>query len=175
MNKVDMIQNKVAESGIITLDIEKMMPSDKEVKVFDIAPFLFKGLILKEKDFRDALKEYDFEIYRDNYVAVYCSTDALIPMWAYMLIMTYLTGVCKKAFFGNQEEVKKQITKERIESLSVEEYNDARVVIKGCGSTSSVEDFYLLISQKLLPHVKSLMFGEPCSTVPIYKRKKQLT
>lgn len=170
-----MIQNKVAESGIITLDIEKMMPTNDEVIVFDIAPFLFKGLILKEKDFREALKVYNFEIYRDKYVAVYCSTDALIPMWAYMLIMTYLSGVCKKAYFGTLEDVKKQITKERIESLPNEEYTDARVVIKGCGSNSSVEEFYLHISQKLLPHVKSLMFGEPCSTVPIYKRKKLIT
>lgn len=167
-----MIQNKVAESGIITLDIEKLMPSPEEMAIFDLAPFLFKGLILREKDFREALKNHDFSTYAGKYVGITCTADALIPMWAYMLVMTYLQGVCKKAYHATVEDLNVLVTIDRINSLDTTSYTDARVVIKGCGNTKAEEAYYIHISQTLLPHVKSLMFGEPCSTVPIYKKKK---
>lgn len=170
-----MIQNKVAESGIITFDIEDLMPQVEDVKVFDIAPFLFKGLILREKEFRASLLSYDYSDFAGHFVAVMCSADALIPMWAYMLIMQHLQGIAIKVYFGTQGEAIKQITIERIQTIDTNLYNDARVVVKGCGQSEPYPDYYLHISQVLLPHVKTLMYGEPCSTVPIYKKKKSIS
>lgn len=167
-----MMENKVAASGLITLDPEQFMPAPSELAMFDLSPFLFKGLILKEKDFREALKNFDFSPYKDKIVGVYCSTDAIIPMWAYMLVATYLQE-SKKVYFGNESQVLEQATIHNIELLDLEPFRDGRVVIKGCGSRNAGAGIYLSLAERLLPVTRSLMFGEPCSTVPVYKRKKQ--
>jgi len=167
-----MITNKVADSGLITFDIETLIPNADDILSFDIAPFLFKGLILREKEFRQALAEYDFSPYAHKIVAVHCSADALIPMWSYMLIMTYLHAVEAEAYIGTVNEVIKSVTIKRIQNIDITPFIEGKVVIKGCGKSEPQADYYLHISQVLLPHVKSLMYGEPCSTVPIYKRKK---
>ena len=166
--------NKIAESGLITLDLETFMPEDEAVMEFDIKPFLFKELMLREKDFRTAMAEFDFTIFQDKYVGVHCSADAIMPMWAYMLVMTYLEGKAQQVFFGDKKSTIHQIAIHNIKHLDMATYIDARVIIKGCGDRSVSEGMYLNATQVLLPVVKTLMFGEACSTVPIFKKKKLL-
>ncbi len=163
------IVNKVAESGIITIDPASFL-AQGEIAVFDLKDFLFMGLILKEKDFREALKSLDWEIYRDKNVAVTCTADAIIPMWAYMLVASYLQPVAKEMVIGNEEELRKQIFLKYISRLNTDDLRDQRVVIKGCGDTPIGEYVYFEITRLLRPVVKSLMYGEPCSTVPVYKQ-----
>lgn len=164
------IVNKVAESGIITLDLVKFLPGD-DIAGFDLKPFLFREMILREKDYRSSLQNFDWEQYNGKSVAVYCSADAIIPVWAYMLATTYLQKAAGDIYFGTQEDLKKHITLKNIAAVPVEEYTDKRVVIKGCGDIFIPEYAYVEITKRLLPVVKSLMYGEPCSTVPLYKRR----
>src|ERR1700747_1771107 len=164
------INNKVAESGLTTLDLEAFYPKD-EVLVFDLKDYLFMGLILKEKDFREALKNLDLEKYNNKIVAVTCSADAVIPMWAYMLVAAYIQPVAKEMAFGTAEELKKQLLLKNISKLSIEDYTDKRIVIKGCGDLPIDEAAYLKATKLLRPVAKSIMYGEPCSTVPIFKKK----
>jgi hypothetical protein len=164
--------NKVAESGIITLDLEKYFP-EEQIVVFDIKDYLFMGLILKEKDFRQALKELDIQKYQHKIVAVTCTADAIIPMWAYMLIGSTLQPASKEIIFGNENEVRTKLLIRKILQINKEDFIDKRVVVKGCGETPIPEEAYLEITNLLRPVVKSIMFGEPCSTVPIYKKAKE--
>jgi hypothetical protein len=165
------IVNKVAESGIITLDLTPYLPGD-EVAVFDLKPFLFREMILREKDYRAALQTLDWAEYKDKQVALTCTTDAIIPVWAYMLAASYLEPVAASVFFGTKEELEKQLINTRIQNIDKKEYEDKRVVIKGCGDTPIPETAYVAVTAHLRPVVKSLMYGEPCSTVPIYKKPK---
>ena len=165
--------NKVAESGIITLDLETYYPKD-EVVLFDMKEYLFMGLILKEKDFRLALKELDRSVYQDKITAITCSADAVIPMWAYMLAASTLQPVTKEIIFGNEETAKKEILIKNINTINVNEFSDKRVVIKGCGELSIPEEAYIEITKLLRPGAKSIMYGEPCSTVPVFKKEKSL-
>lgn len=167
----DVLINKVAESGIITLNMEQFVPAPEQLSVFDIKPFLFREMILREKDFRLALAEHDWEQYRDKYVSVTCSADAIIPMWAYMLISTQLSPVAAGIFSGDLEQLKEQVLIGQIDAIDSAAYTDKRVVIKGCGDKALPGSAYIAISKKLRPVVKSLMYGEPCSTVPVYKKK----
>ena len=162
--------NKVSESALTTLDLEEFYPKE-EIVLFDIKDFLFMGLILKEKDFREALKNLNWETYRNKPVAVTCSADAVIPMWAYMLIATYLQPIAKEFIFGTEEELKKALLLKNISQLRIDDYIDKRVVIKGCGDLPIGEAAYLEATKLLRSVAKSIMYGEPCSTVPIYKRK----
>jgi hypothetical protein len=164
--------NKVAESGIITIDLEKYFPKE-DVVMFDIKDYLFMGLILKEKDFRQALKELDVEKYQNKIVAVTCSADAIVPMWAYMLISSTLQPTSKEIIFGNENEVKTKLLIRNILQINKEDFIDKRIVVKGCGETPIPEEAYLEVTNLLRPVVKSIMFGEPCSTVPIYKKAKE--
>lgn len=166
----DLIVNKVAESGLISMDLEIYYPKEA-VRVFDLKDHLFMGLILKEKDFRAALQEIDWSSYAGVNVAVTCSADAVIPMWAYMLVASYLQPVAKEVVFGNEKQTVETILLKNLERIHGEEYTDKRVVIKGCGDQPIPESAYLAITNKLRPFVKSIMYGEPCSTVPIYKKK----
>lgn len=166
-----LLVNKVAESGIITLNMENYFPNEDDIAVFDIKPFLFKEMILKEKDFRQALAEWDWNLLKDKHVAVTCSTEAIIPMWAYMLISSYLYPVALSIHYGDRQEVVRQLLLEAIDHINPDHYIDKRVVIKGCGDKALPEEAYLAVTHKLRPVVKSLMYGEPCSTVPIYKKK----
>jgi hypothetical protein len=163
------IENKVANSGLITLNPEELI-LDFPFKTIDIKEQLYMGLMLKEKDFRDYIKTNDWLIYKDCYVNIICSSDAIVPTWAYMLIATKLQAVVKYAMVGTREELEHQLYINAIEQLETDEYLDKRIVIKGCGDKFIPNNVYLKLTDKLLPIVKSLMFGEPCSTVPVYKK-----
>lgn len=163
--------NRVAASGLITLDLAQYLPKEK-ILVFDLKDHLVQGQILMEKPFRAALKELDWTVYTNAPVAVTCSADAIIPKWAYMLVATYLQQQNSRVYYGTVTEVENTLLLTVIEQLDADAYNDARVVVKGCGERDIPAEAYLAISNKLLPVVKSLMYGEPCSTVPVYKRPK---
>jgi len=165
----DAIVNKVSESGLITLDLEQYYPRDT-VALFDLKDYLFMGLILKEKDFREALKNLDWDVYRNKYVGVTCSADAIIPPWAYMLAAAYLQPVAKDVIMGDEKEVHKTIFLQNIQGIDVNEFTGQRVVVKGCGETPIGEFAYMEITKRLRPVAKTIMYGEPCSTVPIYKK-----
>jgi hypothetical protein len=166
----DILNNKVADSGIVSIDLASLLPAN-EVVLFDIKPYLFMELILKEKEFRAALAAMDWSIYKDKVVGIICSTDAIIPMWANMLIVSALNPFVTAVYFGDENKIREQQLLENINALNINEYNDQRVVIKGCGDTPIGESAYIAITQKLRPVVKSIMYGEPCSTVPVYKKK----
>lgn len=161
--------NKVAESGIITLNLEDYYPKTG-VMLFDMKDHLFMGLILKEKDFREALKSLDTTIYIEKIAALTCSADAVIPMWAYMLAASLLQPVAKEVFFGTAEEAKEKMLLRNIDAMDAAPFSDARVVIKGCGELPIGEAAYVAITNKLRPVAKSIMYGEPCSTVPVFKK-----
>lgn len=163
--------NKVSESGIITLDLEDFYPKD-EIAVFDMKDHLFMGLILKEKDFREAMKNLNLTPYTNKNIALTCSADAVIPMWAYMLVSSYLQPVSKAIIFGDADFLHKTLFVKNIEKINPEDYRDQRVVVKGCGELSISETAYVAITSLLRPVVKSIMYGEPCSTVPIYKKPR---
>ncbi|HZK63251.1 MAG TPA: DUF2480 family protein [Puia sp.] len=164
------IINKVSQSALLTLDLEKYFPEEKIV-MFDLKSFLFMELILKEKDFRAALQATDWNQYRDQIVGVYCSADAIIPVWAYMLVTSYLQPVAKDVIQGDEQMVLRQILLKRISAIDPMEFRDKRVVVKGCGEKPIGEYAYLEITRLLRPVVKSIMYGEPCSTVPVFKSK----
>ena len=164
------IINKVSQSVLLTLDLEKYFPGEKIV-MFDLKPFLFMELILKEKDFRASLQATDWNQFKDQIVGVYCSADAVIPVWAYMLVASYLEPVATDVIQGNEQTVLRQIILKRISAIDPLEYKDKRVVVKGCGEKEIGEFAYLEITRLLRPVAKSIMYGEPCSTVPIYKSK----
>lgn len=163
--------NKVAESGIITLNLEDYYPTEA-VMVFDMKDYLFMGLILKEKDFREALKNLDTSIYENKIVALTCSADAVIPVWAYMLVTSLLQPIVTDIIFGTEANTKEIILLKNIEAINVIDYTDARVVVKGCGELPIGEVAYIAITKKIRAVVKSIMYGEPCSTVPVYKKKQ---
>ena len=165
----DVIVNRVSESVLCTIDLETFYPK-QEVKLFDLKDFLFMELILKEKDFREALKNLDLEPYAGKIVAVTCSTDAIIPMWAYMLAGSYLQPVATVVIYGNEREAIDEMLFRNIRRIDLNEYADKRVVIKGCGEKQVGEKAYLEITLLLRPVVKSIMYGEPCSTVPVFKK-----
>ena len=165
----DPIINKVAESGLITLDLEKYAPSG-QTAVFDLKDHLFMGMILKEKNFREALKSLDWKIYQGKYVAVTCSVDAVIPVWAYMLVVSYLQPVAKDVWLGDEKELQKNLFLKNLSAIDMNEFADKKVVVKGCGDKPIGEYAYLEITKLLRPIAKSIMYGEPCSTVPIYKK-----
>ena len=166
----DIITNKVAESALITIDLEEYYPKG-EPAVFDLKDHLFMGLILKEKDFRAVLQSYDWEQFRDKNVAITCSADAIIPVWAYMLVASYLNPVAKEVVFAEEKDIVQTLLLKNISQIKGEEYTDKRVVVKGCGDVSVPEAAYVEVTNKLRPFVKSIMYGEACSTVPVYKRK----
>jgi hypothetical protein len=166
----DVLVNKVAESGLISLDLEEYYPKGT-IKVFDLKEYLFMGLILKEKDFRAALLTTDWDSYKDAHVAITCSADAIIPMWAYMLVASYLQPIAKDVVFGDEQKLTSTILLKNLAAVNGEDYTDKRVVVKGCGDIAIPETAYVEITNKLRPFVKSIMYGEPCSTVPIYKKK----
>jgi hypothetical protein len=167
----DIIVNKVSESGLITLDLEEFYPKE-ETGIFDMKDHLFMGMILKEKEFREAMKNLDTSPYKGKNIALTCSADAIIPMWAYMLAASYLEPVANEVVFGDKEFLHKTLFLKNISKINVADYLDKRVVIKGCGELPISETAYVAITSLLRSVVKSIMYGEPCSTVPIYKKPK---
>jgi Protein of unknown function (DUF2480) len=164
------IENKVANSGLITLDLEDLYPAGERL-VYDLKQNLFMELILKEKDFRAFLKENDWSTYQDRHVAIICSADAIVPTWAYMLLATYLEPFAKTISFGDLDALESKIYSQLFDKTDWTPYQDARVVVKGCSKIKIPTAVYVDLSTRLKPIVKSLMFGEPCSTVPLYKAK----
>lgn len=165
------ITNKVASSGIVTIDLEDFYIKGERT-VFDIKPHLFQELILREKDFREFIKTNDWRIYKDKLVALTCTADAIVPTWAYMLLTLALEPYAKKIVFGNLEELDTILFAEKLAQLNPLDYKDARVVIKGCGDIEIPKNAFVQLTVLLKPYVKSIMYGEPCSTVPLYKAPK---
>ncbi len=165
------IVNKVELSGIITIDLEDFYPQGERV-LFDIKDLLFQGLILREKDFREYVKKEDWSKYKDKYVALICSADAIVPTWAYMLLATQIEPFAKKVVFGNLETLETILYNEALAKLDINEYKNARIVVKGCGNLPVPKAAYVEITRLLRPVAKSIMYGEACSTVPLYKQAK---
>lgn len=163
--------NRVATSGLITIKLEDFFPQE-EVVLFDLKDYLFMELILKEKDFRAALKEHDWTQYQDKNLVITCSADAIIPVWAYMLVAVYAEPYAAHIFQGTKEEFYKAAFMDALQSITGADYEDKRIVIKGCSDKPVPPAAYVELTRRLRPHAKSIMYGEPCSTVPLYKKPK---
>jgi hypothetical protein len=165
------IRNKVAESSLQTIDLESFFP-EEPVTDFDLAPWLVQGILLREKDFRASVSAHDWASYAGQRVAVHCSADAIIPHWAYMLVASKLAPVAHDIFWGSPEHLLNDYYRHRLEAIDPETYRDARIVIKGCGEKPVPTGAYLEVVRKLQPVVKAILYGEPCSTVPVYKKPR---
>ena len=165
------IVNRVKKSGIVTIDFEDLYPKNNRV-AFDIEPLLWQGLALKEKDFREYVAAHDWSQYKNSYVAIFCSVDAIVPTWAYMLLATHLEPYADLVVFGSQELLESKVFDKVVEEIDLEEIKDRRVVVKGCSKLPVPVSAYVDLSIKIKPVVKALMFGEPCSTVPIYRKPR---
>ncbi|HVX00110.1 MAG TPA: DUF2480 family protein [Candidatus Babeliaceae bacterium] len=166
----DIIINKVAQSALETIDLETFYPKE-EVAVFDLKDLLFMGLILKEKEYRENLKNIDWSLYSGKIVAITCSVDAIIPLWAYMLATTCLQPVAKDVMIGTKEQVIEKSILKNIDVIDIKNYKGKKLVIKGCGDKEIPASAYGEITKLLQPGAQSIMYGEPCSTVPVYKKK----
>ncbi|MBT8181166.1 MAG: DUF2480 family protein [Eudoraea sp.] len=164
------IVNRVAQSKLMTLDLEEFYPKGTRLQI-DIKDWLFEGLILREKEFRNQISEHNWEQYKDAYVAIFCSTDAIIPGWAYMLISTKLQPYARKVVLGSLEDLETILFQTIIEEMNVSEFKDKPVIIKGCSNKPVPPNAYLWATLKLQPVAKSIMYGEACSSVPLFKRK----
>jgi hypothetical protein len=164
------IINKVANSKLEVFDLEDYFPKEQLLSL-DIAQFLFEGFILKEKEFRAALKEFDWNKYKDTYVSLYCSTNAILPAWAYILIVSHLNTFSKLTIQGSQKDLLISIYNEKLMQFDFTVYLGLPVILKGCSSKPVPQEVYVLATQKLLPFAKSIMFGEACSAVPLFKKK----
>ena len=165
------IENKVANSGLITISLEEFHQKGDRV-LFDIKPLLWQELALKEKDFRSFIKQNDWHQYQDNFVAITCSADAIVPTWAYMLVAIALQPYVKKVIFGNLSDLERELYIDAVNLFDLNSITNKRVLVKGCGDISIPDSAFVYISQKFVPVVKSLMFGEACSNVPLYKKPK---
>lgn len=165
------IVNRVANSSIISLDLENYFQEGRRM-LFDLRPYLFQEVIVREKDFRQLLKETDWEEFRDALVAVYCSADAIIPTWAYMLVITYLEGVAKEVVIGDLEDLEKYMMAKSLRQIDPKDFEGRPVVVKGCGKFPVPIQAYGEIVRILKGSARSIMYGEPCSTVPVFKAPK---
>jgi Protein of unknown function (DUF2480) len=166
----ELILNRVAQSPLLTLDLEEYYDSHERL-VFDLKNNLYQELILREKDLRDFVKSHDWTAYQDKNVAILCSTDAVVPVWAFMLVAIQLQPFARKIVFGSLEELEKELFREAISRIDLEKYRNQKVVIKGCSRHPVPVSAYVEISRLLTPLVSALMYGEPCSTVPLMKKK----
>jgi hypothetical protein len=162
------IINRVANSKLVTLDLEEYYPKGKRI-VFDLASWLIEGLVLREKDFRAQVKAHEWSQYKDTFIALSCTTDAIIPDWAYMLITIHLEPFSNKIVLGNLEALETAIYQDIIQNLDISSFKNKSIIIKGCSKKPVPSSAYVMITHKLKPVVKSIMFGEACSSVPLYK------
>ena len=162
------IVNRVANSALVTFDLEDFYPEGRRMAL-DIVPWLYEGVILREKEFRNHVKSIPLSEYQDAYVALYCSTEAIIPGWAYMLVSLQLSGVAKKVVVGSLEQLETLLFSEIISTMDLSEYKNKPVIIKGCAHKPIPENAFVLLAQKLQPVAKSIMYGEACSSVPLFK------
>ena len=165
------IINRVANSDLITIDLTDYAPTIQILEL-DLKHFLFEGFILKEKDFRASLKEFDFSGYENKVVAVFCSSDCIIPMWAFMLVTSCLNNVASEIYSGNKNTVFQQLFLSNIENIKTLKFKNKKVIVKGCGQIPLSQNLYVAITKKLQNIVTSLMFGEACSAVPVFKKQK---
>ena len=163
------IVNRVAKSPLITFDLEEFYPEGKRMRL-DLSQWLEQGFILREKEFRTALKAFDFSSYQSAYVALHCSTEALLPAWANLLVTSHLQKFAKKVVWGSLEDLEAAIFQSLIEAIDPQAFKDKPVIIKGCAEKNIPPTAYIALVEKLQPHVKSLMYGEACSSVPLYKK-----
>ncbi len=170
MNTAELIQNKVANSGLITLNLEDYYHKGERV-LFDIKSWLFREMILKEKEFREQVKQHDWSQYAGKNIAFTCSSDAIVPTWAYMLLAVAVEPYANRYVFGTLETLETVLFNDAIEKIETENLKDARVIVKGCGDLPVPVSAYVAITHKLLPYVKSIMYGEACSNVPVWKKK----
>jgi hypothetical protein len=166
------ITNQVAQSEIAVYNLDELW-DDAPVTEFDVSPFLVQGLMLKEKPFRNDVKAYDWSQHEGEHVAVYCSTDAIVPTWGYMLIASKLEGIAQSVSFGREDDLVRDYYVRKLEAEDWSEYEDRPVVIKGCGSDRVPEVAYLIATQKLQQVARKLMYGEPCSSVPLWRRPQE--
>jgi len=165
----DEIINRVANSKLVTIDLEDYYPEGKRI-LFDIKDWLYEGLVLREKDFREKAKSFDWSEYQNSYVALTCSSDAIVPAWAYMLLIVYLEPFVEKAIIGDLEGLETSVYQDIINQLDTSQYNDKPVIIKGCSHKPVPANAYVMLINKLKPLAKSIMYGEACSSVPLFKR-----
>lgn len=165
------ITNRVANSPIVTIDLETFYEKGERV-LFDLEPLLYQGIVVKEKEFRQQVKELDTSVYRDKLVGVHCSVDAIIPTWAYMLVVVRLEEVAREVVIGDLKVLEVHLMAKALRKLDVKEFQDKPVVVKGCSKLPVPDYAYGELVSLILPVAKSLMFGEACSTVPVYKRPK---
>lgn len=165
-----MIKNTVATKAIVTIDLGDFFPKAEDCVYMDMATFLFKGLILREADFRQQIKNTDWSTYSNKYVGLFCSADAIVPMWAYMVITAELSGIARMVHFGKRADFPLFFVHENIAQLDISNYEGQRVVIKGCGDKETDEQAFVAITRELAPVARAIMFGEACSSVPVYKR-----
>lgn len=166
------IVNKVAKSGLVNIDLAEYAPQSEQAE-FDLKNVLWQELVLKEKDFRTFVKEHDWSHYSGKNVAIFCSADAIVPDWAFMLVASALAPFASRSYVGTPEEMTSVLFNERISRIDPETFRDARIVVKGCGDVDVPTSAFVELVNRLQPVVKSIMYGEPCSTVPVYKRPKE--
>ena len=166
------IVNKVKQSKLETVDLEKFAEGIT-IKELDLKDFLFKELILKEKEFRQKMGDFEWSEFDGTYLTVYCSTDAIIPKWAYMLVVQHAENHARNVFFGTRENALRQLFKEKLDLVDWEKYDGKFVLLKGCSKMDVPADIYMHATKKLLPHVQKLMYGEACSNVPVYKKPRK--
>lgn len=164
------IVNKVAQSGLLSIDLAEIYPAGERI-FYDIKENLFQGLMLREKDFREFIKEHNWESYQGKHIAIGCSADAIVPTWAYMLLANKMAPYAETVVFGDLETLETILFERQVSKIDLEKYRDQRVVVKGCGEIHIPDSAYVDITVKLTSVAKSIMYGEPCSTVPIFKRK----
>jgi len=162
------IINRVAESSLLQIDLEDFLPQS-EIQAYDLAQNLFEGMILKENDFRDFLKNHDWSQYEGKTMAIFCSEDAIVPNWAFMLLTTKLNEHRARCLFGNINEVKEKLLLDAFRNSDLKAYKGRKVLVKGCGSFGLSPAVFIEVTNHLQPIVKSLMFGEACSSVPVFK------
>ena len=165
------IVNKVKQSKLETIDLEKYA-ADVNIAELDLSEHLFQGLILKEKEFRESIDQLNWKQYDGQYLAVYCSTDAIIPKWAYMLVVQHATGIAEDVFFGRENKASVEVLKQKLEKVDWEKFTDRFVLLKGCSKMDIPPEIYMYATRKLLPHVRKLMYGEACSNVPVYRKPR---
>lgn len=164
------IINRVANSKLVVVNLEDYYPKGQRT-VLDIKEWLFQELVLREKDFRDHVKNHDWSQYQDHYVALTCTSDAIIPAWAFMLLTMHLQPYAKTVVVGNLEQLETSIYQDVIQNIETEAFIDQPLIIKGCSNKPVPANAYIMLSQKLKPLARSIMYGEACSSVPLYKRK----
>jgi hypothetical protein len=167
------IINRVKNSPLVTIDLEEVLDKNTGRNTIDLKEVLFQGMILREKDFRGFVKDHDWSQYAGQYVNIHCSADAIIPNWAFMIVASKLHEFAKLVVYGDEVELEKEIIRSNIDQMNLSDYEDGKIVIKGCSDIKNPDFAFTYITNRLMPYVSSIMYGEPCSTVPVYKRRKK--